>query len=194
MPRKGASKTFNIVAFTCSKTARNFRPKNARRYTNPVPRWPKMRAKIVSFCQLWNPPPLSANARFCARAQTALPNPARGVISQCDIAVQSASNIVASACPKTAPNFRRKNARRYTNPVQRWPKMRPKIFPFRELFSLSLVAFTCHKPVRNFVHETHAAIPIRCKGDPKCIPKPFHNEINFNVVRASDSSGRSTTA
>ena len=76
-----------------------------------------MRTKIVPFCQLFNPPHLSATARPCARAQTALPNPARGIISRCDIAVQGSFDIVALTCSKTGPEFRSGNARRYTNPV-----------------------------------------------------------------------------
>ena len=128
-----------------------------------------MRAKIVPFCQLFNPPHLSATARLCARAQTALPNPARGVISQCDIAVQGAFDIVAFACSKTAPKFRPKNASRYTNPVQRWPKTRTKIdhpgsrlapsWPLLLLAVLNSRFQRVQKSFQNRGPKTHPGVP-----------------------------------
>ena len=55
------------------------------------------------------------------------PKTARSIIRGCDIAVHSSFDIVAFACSNSAPKFRAKTASRYTNAVQRWPKMRPKI-------------------------------------------------------------------
>ena len=69
----------------------------------------------------------SAKPRRSAFGQTTLPKPARGTLRSCDIVLHGSSRVSVFTRPKTARNLRRKNAPRYTNAPQRWPKMRTKI-------------------------------------------------------------------
>ena len=99
-----------------------------------------MRAKIVPFCQLFNPSPLSANARLCARAQTALPNPARGTTNAAQRCIKNDAKSFAFSTFRRTRLARRTlpgNATRSTNAekrclksddkIKRLPKTRTKI-------------------------------------------------------------------